>query len=337
MPSSTLLRVDDAADEGSAIAQPNCSGDNFTTQTHRDPQGNDMSDFDCLSAGGHETLALAYPDFPEKSASSSGAPENYIGFSDGNVHLLVRTQPFLLHEHRLHEFSALEKVIKDARQGQSEPSTSHEPRSRLELSLDEDPEDFANMVEILYLTTCESLFPNDETDKVFKSTLRLETNLGHEDLRSYAIQYLEKRNIPVIERIALANESHVSAWCEGALNELSTWERSIALEEAQILGMDTFVELAGLRQTYKLNAKSKAPSFSKASHRFPKSTRGFIIIRLIPMEQILKIINGRILRTANRQLRLPQEDQLESALEKSLCTGFGWPVIMLELTSALCK
>lgn len=159
------------------------------------------------------------------------------------------------------------KVIKDARQGQSEPSTSHEPRSRLELSLDEDPEDFANMVEILYLTICESLFPNDETDKVFKSTLRLETNLGHEDLRSYAIQYLEKRNIPVIERIALANESHVSAWCEGALNELSTWERSIALEEAQILGMETFVELAGLRQTYKLNANSKAPSFNTQDHQ----------------------------------------------------------------------
>ncbi|CAE6469992.1 unnamed protein product [Rhizoctonia solani] len=243
-------------DEGPTytLGQPS-SSKSSTTQVRKGPRENDTTNLSSANPGDHETPTLVYPDLPEKSFLSpqADAQQGFTGYKDGNIRLLIGTQLFLLHEHKLAEFSILKRKVEHARQSRSEPSTSRNTCGTVELCLDEDPDDFAKMVEILYMP----VYKHVSSDAHLKSTLRLATKFDHQVLRSYAIRCLEERNLPPIERIALAQNSNVYSWRKEALAELCTRDESITLAEANILGMKTFVELAHRRETYKLSRKSR--------------------------------------------------------------------------------
>ncbi|CAE6446092.1 unnamed protein product [Rhizoctonia solani] len=238
--------------EGPTIGQSS-SNESSTTHVRREPHEKDTTNLNSANSRNPKTSTLTYPDLPEKLPSSTNVQQDYTGYKDGNVRLLIGTRLFLLHEHKLEEFSTLKKKIREARQSGSEPNTSHNPRSIVELCLDEDPQEFAQMVEILYTPIYKHISSNDH----LKSTLRLATKFKHPILRSYAIQCLEERNLPPIERIELAQSSNISSWRKEALDELCTQDEPITLAEANILGMKTFVELAHRREDYKSSRKSK--------------------------------------------------------------------------------
>ncbi|CAE6451112.1 unnamed protein product [Rhizoctonia solani] len=243
-------------DEGPKIGQPS-SSETSATRMRREPHWHEKvsntTSPNPANSRNTKTPTLAYPDLSEKPPSTPNVQQDYTGYKDGNIRLLIGTQLFLLHEHKLEEFSTLKNKIREARQSGFESNTSHNPRSIVELCLDEDPKEFARMVEILYMPIYKHTSSNDH----LKSTLRLATKFKHPILRSYAIQCLEERNLPPIERIELAQSSNISSWRKEALDELCTQDEPITLAEANILGMKTFVELAHRREDYKSRRKSR--------------------------------------------------------------------------------
>lgn len=83
---------------------------------------------------------------------------------------------------------------------------------------------------------------------VLLSALRIATAYDHPVLRAYAIGHLEKAELTAIERIKIAREFGMRSWEEPAYLELCARDEPITSEEASVLGMDSFVRLAGMRE-----------------------------------------------------------------------------------------
>lgn len=80
------------------------------------------------------------------------------------------------------------------------------------------------------------------------STLRVATNFDNEDLRTFAIEKLEQKSLPPTDIIPIARELNIPRWETEALAKLASRTRPISLQEAQVLGMETFVELVHHRE-----------------------------------------------------------------------------------------
>ncbi|CEL57761.1 hypothetical protein RSOLAG1IB_02505 [Rhizoctonia solani AG-1 IB] len=187
-----------------------------------------------------------------RANTSSQTYVDCVSYNDWNVRILIGNSSFKLHEHQLNRFSVLKKLIRDANINRSGPSASTE----LVLSLkDENPTDFQNMIGILYLSVCERMTDDNHSTQVLKSTLRLATKYKYEHMREYAIRCLEKRDLPPMERIKLARECNVPVWSEEALDELCAQDGLVTLAEADVLGLETFFELASRREVFRSKRK----------------------------------------------------------------------------------
>jgi hypothetical protein len=82
-----------------------------------------------------------------------------------------------------------------------------------------------------------------------KSALRLATKFGHPAMRAFALAHPGLENLEPIERIVISRESNVPTWMERGLRELCARDEPISLAEAQMLGLETFVEVAAKRET----------------------------------------------------------------------------------------
>ncbi|CAE7117354.1 unnamed protein product [Rhizoctonia solani] len=234
-------------------SQPS-SSKSSAVQVRRHVRGNDTIGVGPANLGDQKPPTLAYPS-PKTLPSSSNIQEIYCGYKDGNVRLWIGTRLFLLHEHKLEEFSTLKKMIEEAAQSASQTNTDRSTRNTIELRLDENHEDFAKMVKVLYTP----IYKHAPSTDYLKSTLRLATKYNSRALRSYAIQRLEEKNLSPIERIILAQSSNVPSWRKKALDELCAQDEPITLTEAGVLGMETFVELAHRREEYKLSRQTETP------------------------------------------------------------------------------
>jgi hypothetical protein len=96
---------------------------------------------------------------------------------------------------------------------------------------------------------------DNHSTQVLKSTLRLATKYKYEHMREYAIGCLEKRDLPPMERIKLARECNVPVWSEEALDELCAQDGLVTLAEADVLGLETFFELASRREVFRSKRK----------------------------------------------------------------------------------
>lgn len=84
------------------------------------------------------------------------------------------------------------------------------------------------------------------------SALRIATVYDFPNLRAFSIQGLEKAPLGPIQRIQLAREFDLTSWEGPAFTELSKRDTALTDEEAQVLGIDTFVELTRAREGEKL-------------------------------------------------------------------------------------
>lgn len=80
------------------------------------------------------------------------------------------------------------------------------------------------------------------------SALRIATAYNYPALRTYAINHLTKAQLTAIERIKIAREFKLVSWEEPAYVELCERDEPITMEEASILGIATFVQVAGIRE-----------------------------------------------------------------------------------------
>ncbi|KAF8599375.1 hypothetical protein BDV93DRAFT_526164 [Ceratobasidium sp. AG-I] len=112
----------------------------------------------------------------------------------------------------------------------------------------EDPgiEDFRNTLKILYTSVIEE---HSEFDPpTLTSALRLATTYDYSALRTFAIKRLQDASLTAIDRIRLAREFGLSTWEEPAYVELCERDEALTTSEASVLGLNTFVELARIRE-----------------------------------------------------------------------------------------
>lgn len=84
------------------------------------------------------------------------------------------------------------------------------------------------------------------------SALRVATVYDYPSLRSYAIKCLEKARPSAAERIKIAREFELTSWEEPAYVELCKRNEPIQIEEAEALGLEAFVHVAGIRERQQL-------------------------------------------------------------------------------------
>ncbi|KAG8780958.1 hypothetical protein FRC12_022384 [Ceratobasidium sp. 428] len=182
---------------------------------------------------------------PEPSSAQPPVPDSSYTFEDGNVTVQVEQCLFRVHEYKLQEFETLRPLLVDAQKDESGHKTIH-------VSVLSD--DFHRMLAVLYSTAYE---PPNFTSGTLKATLRIATSHNHRALRDYAIQNLEKRTLPPIERFALSRDCDIASWMTAALDDLCWREEPITIEEAQILGFEKFTELASRREGVKFERGSR--------------------------------------------------------------------------------
>ncbi|KAG8679009.1 hypothetical protein FRC09_019333, partial [Ceratobasidium sp. 395] len=143
------------------------------------------------------------------------------------------------HKYLLNRFSVLKSLIaqKDGAEQLGKPLT---------LEREHGVEDFLNTFKILYTSPIDGPLELDPATLV--SALRLATVYDYPALRTFAINNLEKAQLTAIERIQIAREFGFTSWEEPAYVELCERDEPITEQEANVLGMSTFVQIARTRE-----------------------------------------------------------------------------------------
>jgi hypothetical protein len=80
------------------------------------------------------------------------------------------------------------------------------------------------------------------------SALRIATAYDYPTLRTFAINKLEKTSLSAIERIRISREFSFTSWEAPAYVELCERDKAITEDEANVLGMSAFVQVAKIRE-----------------------------------------------------------------------------------------
>jgi hypothetical protein len=80
------------------------------------------------------------------------------------------------------------------------------------------------------------------------SALRIATAYDYPALRAFAINKLEGAPLSAIERIRIAREFNFTSWEAPAYVELCERDEAISEDEANVLGMSAFVQVAKIRE-----------------------------------------------------------------------------------------
>jgi hypothetical protein len=85
---------------------------------------------------------------------------------------------------------------------------------------------------------------------ILKSALRIATIYDNPILRAFAIEALETASLSDKERIQMACEFDIPKWKDEAYTRLCQRKEAITIEEAAVLGLDSFVEMAKARENW---------------------------------------------------------------------------------------
>ncbi|CAE6428247.1 unnamed protein product [Rhizoctonia solani] len=165
---------------------------------------------------------------------------------------------FWVHEFLLSKFTKFTELIRQARDRRE---FTADPERRTIILIPSDGkvqcEDLRNTFQVIYSST-DSVFgqtspSSDEETLVSKliSALRVATVFGNPGLRKFAVSQLESKQsyTTAISRIALSDELKLPSWELSAFTELCRRPEPISVEEANILGITRFVEIARIRES----------------------------------------------------------------------------------------
>ncbi|QRV76223.1 hypothetical protein RhiJN_19058 [Ceratobasidium sp. AG-Ba] len=157
-------------------------------------------------------------------------------FADANVEIETADRLFWIHEYQLGKFTTLVDLIKQ----------------------------FA-ITAVATLQTLSAVItgPASFDADALISTLRIATVYGYPELQEFAISGLEKFDLSAIERIQLSDELLLPSWEKPAFAELCQRPGAITPSEAQVLGVERFVQVARIREAEQRRqfASSLAESF----------------------------------------------------------------------------
>ena len=83
---------------------------------------------------------------------------------------------------------------------------------------------------------------------VLVSTLRIATEYQNDALRNFSIHQLDLKALSLVDRIPIAREFNIHEWETRTIQNLVLRSTPIALEEAEVLGMQAFFEVAARRE-----------------------------------------------------------------------------------------
>ncbi|QRV95132.1 hypothetical protein RhiJN_23150 [Ceratobasidium sp. AG-Ba] len=177
------------------------------------------------------TAKTKMEDPPKSPAPPSGIKEDMeFHFPDGNVYLRINGNEFFVHRYKLLEFRGMESMLEA------------QPESHPVLELNEDENDFRNTFRVLYASVSDFGAP------VLASALRLATRYDHTALRKFAIDNLERMQLPPMDYLPLAREFNVVEWEKRALDHLAIRDEPITVAEASLLGTESFVAMIVRRE-----------------------------------------------------------------------------------------
>ncbi|KAG8678958.1 hypothetical protein FRC09_019387, partial [Ceratobasidium sp. 395] len=143
------------------------------------------------------------------------------------------------HKYLLNRFSGLKSLI-------AQKAGAEQLDKPLTLEREHGVEDFLNTFKILYTSPIDG--PLEFGSAILVSALRLATIYDYPALRTFAINNLEKAQLSAIERIQIAREFGFTSWEEPAYVELCERDEPITEQEANVLGMSVFVQIARTRE-----------------------------------------------------------------------------------------
>ncbi|KAG8738171.1 hypothetical protein FRC12_016855 [Ceratobasidium sp. 428] len=143
------------------------------------------------------------------------------------------------HKYLLKRFSVLDNLI-------AQKAGTSQLDKFLSLDREHGAEDFFNTFKILYTSPIDG--PLEFGSAVLVSALRLATAYDHPALRIFVISNLENARLSVIERIQIAREFGFTSWEEPAYVELCERDEPITEQEANVLGISAFVQIAKIRE-----------------------------------------------------------------------------------------
>ncbi|QRV79084.1 hypothetical protein RhiJN_07099 [Ceratobasidium sp. AG-Ba] len=188
------------------------------------------------------TISLDSDKAPAPAPETYRIPQDVEGklmFSpgDGDFNLCVNGTVFHTHKYLLKRFTTLERLIRE----------SDSDRGSCSLSWGYDASDFFNTFKILYASPIKALPDFDHPTLV--SALRTSTDFDYPELRTFAIARLESMQLDAIDRIRYAREFGIPTWEIPAYEELCGREEPITEDEAIVLGIGVFVQVAKIRES----------------------------------------------------------------------------------------
>lgn len=80
------------------------------------------------------------------------------------------------------------------------------------------------------------------------SALRIAMIYDYPTLRAYSIKHIEQAQLPAVERVKLGREFRLTLWEQSAFYGLCMRDEAITMDEASMLGLQTLVRLAQIRE-----------------------------------------------------------------------------------------
>jgi hypothetical protein len=85
----------------------------------------------------------------------------------------------------------------------------------------------------------------------WRAVLRLSSQWFFNDVRQRAIASIDAIDVPLLERIEMAKDHHVSAWLPAGYRKLALRSEAITVEEAEKMDLRKAILVCGLREKYK--------------------------------------------------------------------------------------
>ncbi|KAJ1311822.1 hypothetical protein OPQ81_010283 [Rhizoctonia solani] len=201
------------------------------------------------------------------------APPEYEGVplfesGDGDIQISVNGTYFETHKYLIKRFRGL-KLLLD--------------KQPLEISIkrnDVSADDFCEMFKVLYASVVMGPFIFDCNTLI--STLRVATTYEYHSLRDFCIQYLETLELDAVKRIDIARKFHLPSWEGPAYHELAMRDEPITREEANIIGLDAFVNIAEMREKEQRRRGKEIDAISReqdARTSFPAPPAGELLMQ----------------------------------------------------------
>ncbi|KAG9077660.1 hypothetical protein FRC06_008781 [Ceratobasidium sp. 370] len=226
---------------------PDCSLINSPTPTIK--PGSVAPDVESLlsrNKGGtrmlHSDLKQKRPTRALKDPSTRQVPFDHLvtthDFGDSDIEIWVNHTAFKTQRRLIKKFAVLCSLIEV--EGQNDQAA---------IVIDSDEciaDDFYGALVVLHASAIHGPYHFDVSTLI--SALSLATKYDYPDLRDFAISNLGKSGLGFTDRIQLARKYNISDWEATALEELCERDEPIAAEEADAIGLETFVRVAHIRE-----------------------------------------------------------------------------------------